>query len=159
MPQSNLASRATRPYRAEEAVLMAHSPDVKKTSAAPSRPPYLNAPSLSMSINNCTWRTYSGWLIVSSVSNPSKPFARVASGTSWSAPKFSKCTQVGHSVVKAHDEALVARIRRAASRSWAQVFGGEAGSSPALRKASLLYHSIGVELLNGIPAILPSALL
>ena len=65
--------------------------------------------------------------------------------------------QVGHAVVIATGAASFALIVSAAGRTSCQVAGALSGSSPALRKASLLYHITAVEELNGIDAIRPSA--
>ena len=137
-PHSNLASRMMRARRPDEAWIMAHSPEGKRASPAPSRPPYLNVPSFCMSMRVCTCFTCSGLLILSSASSPAMPLALVARGTSWMALNCSNCAHVGQAVVKAHGAALAALIFLAAAMRSGQVWGGLAGSRPAFLKASLL---------------------
>src|SRR4030095_6517270 len=104
----------------------------------PPPPPYLKVPSFCMSMSACTCLTWSGLLILSSVSSPPIPLALVASGTSWMALHCSNCGPVGQAVGQAQGGALAGLIFFAASISSGQVCGGLAGSRPAFLKASLL---------------------
>src|SRR5947209_4357521 len=104
------------------------------------------------------WRTTVGLLNSSTVSSPSRPFALLASGRLCQALKFSICAQLTQAEVKPQGRPA-ARNFFAASKVSGQVFGGLSGSSPAFLNASLFQYTTGVELLNGIDSILPSAVL
>src|SRR5918911_1317127 len=98
-----------------------------------------------------------GALNFSSVSQPSRPFALVESGTLCQAESCSTLTQVTQALEKPQVAWPALFSFFAASNSSGQVFGGLSGSRPAFLKASLLYHITVEDELNGKDSISPLA--
>src|ERR1700733_5403468 len=156
-PQSNLALFTRSPRIPEELKWMPALPDTSNWSGALSRPVYLNAPIFDSASNRSTCFTCALLLISSLASNPSKPSAWLAKGMLCSALYCSNWIQLSQELVIGISAASLALIAIAAFTTSGQVAGGLSGSRPALRNASLLYHIIAVDELNGTEAIRPSA--
>ena len=85
-----------------------------------------------------TCLTKTGELKVSSMSVPPRPFCSVAYCWLFQAAKFSRWIQVSQVEVKPQGAVPLSLILRAAAKTSLQVFGGLAGSRPALVRMSLL---------------------
>jgi hypothetical protein len=83
------------------------------------------------------WRTCSGLLKTSRALVPPKPLPCVANSVLCQVEKLSSCVQPCQLVVKGQATPEAFSLAAAATSS-GQVAGGLFGSSPALRKASLL---------------------
>ena len=99
------------------------------------------------------WRRATPSLKVNSVSKPAKPFSLVPIASLCQALMFSMCTQDCQPLEKPQLYPASISFFEAASIS-DQVSGTD--STPASAKASLLYQSTGVELLNGSESRSPS---
>src|SRR5262249_31323816 len=98
---------------------------------------------------------WNGVLNLSSVSKPSMPLDLVDSGTLCQAESCSRLIQVTQALPKPQLAWPAALSFFAMSNTSGHVFGGFSASSPALVKASLLYHITVLDELKGNESISP----